>query len=97
MPRTYTLIILLIVALILPACAAPHATASPVISETQTPLPILPTPTPAPRSLTICLGEEPNTLYPYDNPNSAARNVLSAIFDGPIDTIAYVYKPFFLE
>ena len=97
MPRTYTLIILLIVALILPACAAPHATATPVISETQTPLPLLPTPTPAPRSLTVCLGEEPNTLYPYGNPNSAARSVLSAIFDGPIDTVAYGYKPVILE
>src|SRR5258707_8904188 len=97
MPRTHAVIILLIVALILPACAAPPATPTPAVSETQTPLPASPTPTPAPRSLTVCLGEEPNTLYPYGNPNSAARSVLSAIFDGPMDTVEYGYKPVILE
>ena len=89
--------VLILASLTLPACAASQATATPVISETQTPLPASPTPTPVLRSLTICLGEEPNTLYPYGNPNSAARSVLSAIFDGPIDTVAYGYKPVLLE
>jgi peptide/nickel transport system substrate-binding protein len=96
MHRTRYLILLLIVSLSLPACA-PQATEIPSISETQTSLPPLPTPTPAPRSLTVCLGEEPNTLYPYGNPNSPARSVLSAIFDGPIDVVEYGYEPIIIE
>ncbi|MEP7134529.1 MAG: ABC transporter substrate-binding protein [Chloroflexota bacterium] len=99
MPRTHYFILLLIIALILPACApAPRAaTETPIISVTQTATPLLPTPTPAPRSLKVCLGSEPNTLYPYGNPNSSARSVLSAIYDGPIDLVNYDYKPIILE
>lgn len=55
------------------------------------------TPTPAARSLTICLGAEPSTLYPHGNLNSAARSVLSAIYDGPIDAVEYGYEPIILE
>src|SRR5512138_2010318 len=98
MLRTRYLIILLIATLIIPACApTSRATELPIISETPTALTPLPTPTPAPRSLAVCLGEEPNTLYPYGSPNSAARSVLSAIYDGPIDTVGYSYEPIILE
>ncbi len=96
MLRTRCLIFLVILALAVQACA-PQVTEIPVIAETQTLLPPTITPTPAPRSLTVCLGEEPNTLYPYGNPNSAARSVLSAIFDGPIDTVEYGYEPIIVE
>lgn len=99
MTRNRYLIILLIIVLILPACApTSRATETPITVQTQTPVPpLLPTPTPAPRSLTVCLGDEPNTLYPYGNPNSSARSVLSAIYDGPIDIVEYGYKPVILE
>ena len=96
MLRTRYLTFLLIIVLILPACA-PQVTEIPVIAETPTALPPLVTPTPAPRSLTVCLGSEPNTLYPYGSPNSAARSVLSAIYDGPIDLVEYGYEPIILE
>jgi len=57
----------------------------------------LSTPTPAPpRALTICMGQEPNTLYPFGGPNAAARSVLAAIYDGPIDTVDYEYQPVIL-
>jgi peptide/nickel transport system substrate-binding protein len=59
----------------------------------------LPTRTPAPSapsSLTVCLGQEPNTLYPLGEPNAAARSVLAAIYNGPIDTVAYEYQPVIL-
>ena len=92
-----TLTGLFILVLILSSCA-PQQTDIPVINETRTPVsPPLPTPTPAPRSLTVCLGEEPNTLYPYGSPNSAARSVLSALYDGPIDIVEYGYEPIILE
>ncbi len=51
---------------------------------------------PAPASLTVCLGQEPNTLYPLGGPNAAARSVLAAVYNGPIDTISYEYQPVIL-
>ncbi|HEX9332235.1 MAG TPA: ABC transporter substrate-binding protein [Anaerolineales bacterium] len=100
--KTYfvkALIPLCILALTLPACA-PQVTVTPFVANTppatQTP-PAAQTPTPAKRSLTVCLGEEPNTLYPYGNLNSAARSVLSAIYDGPMDVTEYGYEPIILE
>lgn len=71
--------------------------------ETPTNTPMFPpavtsTPTPgAPRTLTICLGSEPNTLYPLGGPNAAARSVLEAIYDGPMDVVNYHYEPVILE
>jgi peptide/nickel transport system substrate-binding protein len=91
------LIFLFILALTLPACA-PQVIVTPFVADTPTPTSLpLGTPTPATRSLTICLGEEPNTLYPYGNLNSAARSVLSAIYDGPMDVSDYGYEPIILE
>jgi len=98
--RKYFINVLTVVvffALILPACTTPQLTEIPTLPETPTASAPLVTPTPAPRSLTICLGEEPNTLYPYGSLNSAARSVLSAIYDGPIDVVEYGYEPIILE
>ena len=39
----------------------------------------------ASRSLTICLGYEPESLYRYAAQSQAAREVLQAIYDGPFD------------
>jgi peptide/nickel transport system substrate-binding protein len=88
----------LIFILILPACT-PQVTQIPVVVETATPAAPLPTltPTATPRSLKICLGEEPNTLYPYGNLNATARSVLSAVYDGPMDVKEYGYEPIILE
>ena len=95
--RSTILILLIIISLVLPACA-PQETEVPVLPQTPTETPPpLPTPTPASRSLKICLGDEPDTLYPYGGLNSAARSVLSAIYDGPMDIVEYGYKPVILE
>ena len=95
--------IFLILALTLPACT-PQVTQIPVIPKTpetpQAPVSTPPpgiTPTVAPNALKICLGEEPNTLYPYGNLNAAARSVLSAIYDGPMDVVDYQYESVILE
>ena len=89
--------ILILGFLILSACA-PQSTETPVIPNvpSETPPPLI-TPTPAPRSLTVCLGDEPTTLYAYGGLNSAARSVLSAIYDGPMDLVGYEYNPIVLE
>jgi len=47
--------------------------------------------------MTICMAEEPNTLFLYGGPSRAARNVLEAIYDGPVDTRAYRFVPVILE
>jgi len=40
------------------------------------------------RELTICLGYEPHSLYPYQASSQAAQEVLQAIYDGPIDALS---------
>jgi peptide/nickel transport system substrate-binding protein len=89
------LLLFLILTLLLPACA-PQVTVTPFVANTPTATPLA-TPTPLTRSLKICLGEEPTTLYPYGNLNSAARSVLSAIYDGPMDIVDYRYEAILLE
>lgn len=96
LPKQSTLAILLILLFLLSACGFPPGAGAP----TETPLPPTPafTPTPIPpRALTICLGEEPNTLYPFGGANAAARSVLSAIYDGPIEAREYEYVPVILQ
>jgi len=56
-----------------------------------------PTPTIPPRRLTICLSEEPETLYIYGGNSLAQRHILEAIYDGPIDTLGYENLPVILE
>ena len=73
----------------LPIGQNPAATAS-ATSFLEPTIPPALTPTPAAkRTLTVCLGQEPNTLYPYGGPNDAALSVLAAIQDGPVDTVGY--------
>jgi peptide/nickel transport system substrate-binding protein len=63
---------------------------------TITPLSAI-TPPPSPRALTICIGQEPNTLYPFGNLDAAAQSVLAATDTGPIDTVGYAYQPVILQ
>ena len=86
---------IVILALMLAACGVLPAPQSSTATPEVTPAPTL-TPVPVARTLTVCLGEEPNTLYPFGAPNAAARSVLEAINDGPIDTVGYDYQPVIL-
>ena len=90
-----SLFILVIFSLALSACSYFNGPIGPTQTPALTPTPVA-TSTPAPRSLTVCLGEEPNTLYPYGGTNAAARSVLAAVFDGPIDMVGYDYQPVIL-
>ena len=49
-----------------------------------------------PRTLVICLGQEPDSLYPYGTSMLAASQVQEAIWDGPVDTRTYAYQPIIL-
>ena len=88
--------LVLIAFIIITACLTPQlqeATSTPPVTQ----LPIITTPASNPTSaLTVCLGQEPNTLYQYGAPNAAARSVLAAIYEGPIDTVSYEYQPVIL-
>jgi peptide/nickel transport system substrate-binding protein len=47
--------------------------------------------------LTVCLREEPASLYPFGNLTSAARSILASIYDGPIDSNSYGYQAVILQ
>lgn len=67
------------------ALAGPTATATPV-------------PTPVePRLLTICMGQEPGSLFLYADASIAARSVRQSIYDGPLDVLAYQFSPVILQ
>ncbi len=66
----------------------------PVVMPSSTPVP---TATALPRTLSVCLGQEPNRLYPFGTLNAAARSVLGVIYDGPIDTFTNGYQGVILE
>ena len=50
-----------------------------------------------PRTLVICMGQEPETLYPYGNAMLAMSHVLEAIYDGPVDARSFSYQPIIFE
>jgi peptide/nickel transport system substrate-binding protein len=67
--------------------------AEPTIPPTPTSLPPPPSPTPEPRVLTVCMSEEPDSLYIYGTNSIAAQHIWQAIYDGPLDSRNYGYQP----
>ncbi|HPH96180.1 MAG TPA: ABC transporter substrate-binding protein [Anaerolineaceae bacterium] len=97
---------IVLLALLLAACntatptpaptLAPTATATPAPTATATPVP--PTPTPTPRTLVVCVGAEPENLYRYSGGQSeAARSILQAVYDGPVDELNGALTPVIVE
>lgn len=69
-------------------------------TATQTPVPLTPTQTPTQepqKTLTVCLGSEPTTLYPYGSSSRTTWAVLEAIYDGPFDVMQNTVNPVILE
>jgi len=57
-----------------------------------------PTPEPdPPRVLSVCLTQEPASLFLYADSSPAARAVRQAVYDGPIDMSGYAAQPVILE
>jgi len=103
---------LVIVALLLAGLSAACQPTNPTVPPTSAPTPVPSSPTPVPSStpvptstpapmppkeFTICQASEPNTLFVYGSPSRAARNVLEAIYDGPIDSRTYQFQPVILD
>jgi peptide/nickel transport system substrate-binding protein len=91
---------ILIFLFLLTACkpqAVPTTTVQPVESTPDQVVPTsVPTPEP-PKSLVICIGEEPLTLYPYGGNSRGMWSILEAIYDGPVDTVNFMPEPVILE
>lgn len=96
MKRSLIPLLLLLALFVIPACLEVSDQATPTPVETPSPVEASPTPPASTSSLTICLGQEPNSLYPFGELNSAARSVLAAVYDGPIDMVEYDYQPVIL-
>ena len=89
------LVVIPAVLFILTACGQafqPEATA------TLPPTVVPPTPTPIPpKTLVVCINQEPESLYIYKSSNRATWSVLEAIYDGPFDTENYELTPVLLK
>jgi len=63
----------------------------------QEPAAVEPTGTAVPqKTLTICVGSEPKSLYLYANSSQSMWSILEGIYDGPIDVVNYQPEPVIL-
>lgn len=78
------------------AVASPDPDAAPTPEATTAPA--LPTPTPLPpKTMTVCLGAEPTSLFLYGDDSLAATAVRHAIYENLYTTLNYGYQPQGLE
>ncbi|MCZ7552412.1 MAG: peptide ABC transporter substrate-binding protein [Anaerolineales bacterium] len=63
----------------------------PTAESTDIPIPA------EPSVLTVCLGQEPASLFLYGDSSQSARAVRQAIYDGPVDILGYEPAPVILE
>jgi len=97
MKRPDALVLLAIAASLLSGCLPPTGTVeSPEPPQSAVPSPPPAEPTESFTTLTVCQDTEPETLYLYGG-SSTARNILEAIYDGPIDHRSYAFQPVILE
>ncbi len=87
--------LLIVGMLILSGCGKSDSSQTPQVTE---PPASTVTPTPQPqKTLVVCIGQEPESLYLYGNSSLSMWSVLEAIYDGPIDTINYEPSPVILK
>jgi peptide/nickel transport system substrate-binding protein len=92
-----------VIPLLVMLSACQPAAVSPAAVSTAGPIPTMPpvatvTPTePLEKKLTVCLAQEPASLYPYASPTRSVWSILEAIYDGPIDRVKYTPSPVILE
>lgn len=70
-----------------------------VVVEREKTVVVTPTPRPlaGPKTLVVCMAQEPDTLYLHASRTLAARHVQHGLYDGPIDRRSYTYQPIILE
>lgn len=82
-----TAVISLAAIFIISACGEANPTGSAGVTNTAEPT-ITPTIEPQ-KTLVVCIGEEPESLYLYDHSSVATWSILEAIYDGPVDTVNF--------
>ena len=92
---------LLCLSLLVSACQSvvqpPKPTAAVPTASVPTDVPPTPTATVVPpRSLVVCVGQEPQSLYAYAGSSRSMWSILEAIYDGPFDTRQYSAQPVIL-
>lgn len=93
-PMKILLAVMLIPLLMLTACGQAN---QPPVAPTATQVSVPPTPTAVPpKTLVVCLADEPKDLYLYGDTSRAKWSVLEAIYDGPVDTLNYEPSPVIL-
>jgi len=96
--RSFLVFSLILFILILGACSAASEGSqlfSPKKSQVTESAP-LPTPAP-PRVLSICLGEEPSSLFLYGDLSTSANIIRQAIYDNPADQVNFQQSSVILE
>lgn len=83
------LVSLFLGSLLLSACSSLPSiipnTATPTATATATAVPL--------KTLVVCLGDEPKSLYLYGDSSQSMWSVLESIYDGPFDTVNYEPQP----
>ena len=97
-----TLLPLLAFVWILAACNLNSVSSQPEMTETSQPettdVPVTPTAAQEPeRLLSICMGQEPSSLFLYADSSISARSIRQAIYDGPFDVLNYQLSPVILQ
>lgn len=98
--RKQTLLVLFAIALLLSACGQNQTEVTPIPDVEPETVQAIPTATATPlpnRMISICLGQEPRTLYPYGSPAVSTWSVLEGIYDGPFDTRQFSVQPVILQ
>ena len=85
--RTRASLVILTILVLCASCTEPTVPPTPVPT---------PSPTPEPKILTVCLPDEPDSLYLYGDDSLAAQHIWQAIYDGPLDSRTYTHQPVIL-
>jgi len=96
--RRITFLFVFILGIALTACAVesqPQLTMPQVKEKTQVPSPA-PTLEPPVNMLSICVGEEPTSLFLYGDTSPVARAIRQALYDGPVDVLNFGVEPVIL-
>jgi len=94
----YFLVIIFISLILLSACKAEEIQALEIPqSSGEDDLPeLIPSPVPE-RTLSICLGDEPDSLFLYGDQSASAVIIRQAIYDSPVDEVDFQFSSTLLE
>ncbi|MCK4801810.1 MAG: hypothetical protein KAS84_07450 [Anaerolineales bacterium] len=94
----YILSLILLFLFLLSACGfeGNYPLQAPETSQEDTTPMLAPSPLPE-RVLSICLGEEPTSLFLYGDQSTSAKIIRQAIYDGPVDEVDYEFYSPLLE